>query len=640
MVAAATNEKKQMFCLKNASRKVSQHWMGFNLVVRGLIALAIALLCRTMCFAVPVADVHSKPVIHLTVDAIDTAHKILSVRETIPLHGESEITLLYPRWELASHAPTVSMANLAGLVITIGGHRVDWERDPLDAHEFHVKLPHGAQSLDVQFQYLSPLNRGTVITRNIVQVQWQHLVLYPKGLSVEKLPVEARLILPPSFHAASSLQVDRINGSTISYRETSLAALVDSPVFAGRYTQHWSLAQDDSVSLDLVADAPEDLAVAPRQIEALSAMVSAVETLFVSKHFRRYKFLASASDVLPNDGGIEHLESGEIAVPADYFLKPQSYPQMATLFAHEFIHSWNGLYRRPEGMRTQDFNTPMRDSMLWVYEGLTEFLAMRIAKDSGQITQNQYLDMLALDAAMAVNRPGRAWKSLADSDNDPVYLAGHHVDWQDWERREDYYFEGVLLWLNIDEQIRQCSSGNKNIADFVSSFFTGNGEQAAVSMYTFPDLIAALNRVASFDWKQFFAIRLHAHDDRHVLDGLELAGYRLVFNDSASPLYLAQEAEGEAIDLSYSIGAVIDDSGKIESVAWQGAAFRAGVAPGMKVLKVNGDAFSPNALFSAIRASAKDPVHLTLALETGDKEEVELNYSLGLRYPHLRRITS
>ncbi len=618
----------------------SQYIEWLNNAVYELSIVAILLFCCSACFAVPVSGARAKSVVHLTVDATDTAHKILSVRETITLHGESEITLLYPSWELASHAPTVSMANLAGLDITMGGHRVNWERDPLDVHEFHVKLPHGKQTLEVQFQYLSPFNKGAVITHNIVQVQWQHLVLYPRGSSVEKLPVEARLILPPSFHAASSLRVDRINGSTISYQQTSLAALVDSPVFAGRYMRHWSLAQDDSVSLDLVADAQEDLAVPPRQIETLSAMVSAVETLFASKHFRSYNFLVSASDVLPNDGGIEHLESSEIAVPADYFLKAQSYPQMATLFAHEFIHSWNGLYRRPEGMHTPNFNTPMRDNMLWVYEGLTEFMAMRIAKDSGQITQDQYLDMLALDAAMAVNRPGRAWKSLADSDNDPVYLAGHHVDWQDWERREDYYFEGVLLWLNVDEQIRQCSSGSKSIADFVSSFFTGNGEQTAVSLYTFPDLIATLSHIAPFDWKTFFAIRLHAHDDRHVLDGLELAGYRLFFDDSASPLYLAQEAEDEAIDLSYSIGAVIDNSGKIESVAWQGAAFRAGVAPGMKVLKVNGDTFSPNALFSAIRASAKDPVHLTLALETSDKEEVELNYNLGLRYPHLRRISS
>jgi predicted metalloprotease with PDZ domain len=582
------------------------------------------------------SNIDAKEPIRIQVDATDTVHKVFSVAEFIPLHDETSITLLYPRWETASHAPTISVADLAGLELRLNGRPLEWHRDPVDVNAFHVSIPRNASELEAHFQYLSPLNGG-VVTANIVQVHWQRLMLYPRGMKVNDIPAVAQLRLPTGFHAASSLQVKKESGALLDFQRCTIGELADAPVFAGRFMRDWPLSTDNAkpVWLHVVADEAKDLSISPQQLEALRKTVRLTNGMFGAAPFRHYDFLVSVSDQLPNDGGTEHQGSSEISLPDDYFLRPDQYRAMASLFPHEYIHAWNGLSHRPAGLVVPDFNTTMQDSMLWVYEGLTEFWGLQITRESGLISDQDYRDLLAMDAAEQMSRPGRLWKSLADSDNDPVYLAGHHITWRDWERREDYYTEGPLLWLGVDAQIRRLTGGKKTLEDFASAFFTTGQTPGVVETYTFPDLIKGLNDIAPFSWEDYFLVRLNGHDGAYLLDGLKDSGYRLVFRATESAMFAQYEQEDGVLDLSYSIGARIRQNGVVQNVSWNSSAFEAGMVPGMRITAIDGEAFSFDALRTRIQAASPTRIRLSVISEAGEAVEVSFDYRAGLRFPHL-----
>jgi predicted metalloprotease with PDZ domain len=399
----------------------------------------------------------------------------------------------------------------------------------------------------------------------------------------------------------------------------------------------WPLSTDQAkpVWLHVVADEANDLTISPEQLKGLRKTVALTNSMFGAVPFRHYDFLVSLTNRLPNGGGNEHQESSEISLPADYFLKPDQYRAMASLFPHEYIHAWNGLSHRPAGLVVPDFNTTMQDSMLWVYEGLTESWGLQITRDSGLISDQDYRDLLAIDAAEQISRPGRQWKSLADSDYDPVYLAGHHITWRDWERREDYYTEGSLLWLGVDAQIRKLTGGKKTLKDFARAFFVTGQTPGVVEAYTFPDLIAALNTIAPFSWENYFLVRLNAHSGAHLLNDLKTSGYQLVFSATESTLFAQQEQEAGVFDLSYSIGARIRQNGVVQSVSWNSCAFDAGVVPGMRITAIDGETFSFDALRRRIQATLPSRIRLTVIGEVGEAEEVSFDYRAGLRFPHL-----
>lgn len=597
-----------------------------TLVVLSILSAALSL--------AQAAAIGTEEPLRIQVDATDTAHKVFSVTEFIPLHGEASITLLYPKWETGSHAPTISVADLAGLEFRIHGKTLEWHRDPLNVNAFHVALPGNDSLLEAHFQYLSPL-KGGVMTRNIVQVQWEHLMLTPQGRNVKDVPVTAQIRFPEGFHSASSLRIAQENGSELTFQQCSLGDLADAPIFAGRFTKDWLLSPGNGkpVWLHLVADAAEDLTISNGQLESLSKAVAQSNDMFGTVPFRHYDFLVSLSDLLPNEGGSEHLESSEISLPADYFLSPEKYKTLAPLFPHEYIHAWNGLSHRSAGLLVPDFNTPMQDGMLWIYEGLTELWGLQIARESGLISDQDYRDILAIDAAEQVSRPGRQWKSLADSDYDPVYLAGHHITWRDWERREDYYEEGPILWLGVDAKIRRLSSGKKSLKDFAHAFFAP-GEAASVKTYSFPEVVTVLNTVAPYSWEHYLLERLNAHDGSYLLDSLKDAGYSLRFDDTESSILKQQEQDDGVLDLSYSIGARIRENGLVQGVSWNSAAYQSGLAPGMKITAIDGESFSFAALRKRLQNTSAEHLRLTI-LNEGEVEQIGLNYSAGLRFPQL-----
>ena len=576
----------------------------------------------------------------LDVDATDTRHKVYQVHESIPVVPGSLTTLLYPRWETASHGPTAMVNRLAGLRISAAGKPLEWARDPYHPYAFQVRVPEGAGSLDLRFQFLSPATSregALTMTPALINVQWQSMLLYPAGYYVRDIPFVATLKLPRAFTAFSALNARQSSDDGVRYAPVSLETLVDSPVYAGRYTRRIPLTTGaHPVFLDLLADAPPFLAIPDATIARFTRTVQATERLFGTPPWPRYEMLVSLSNTFPGPGGVEHLASAENNLSADFFTQPRAHLLDRDLIWHELVHAWNGKHRVPAGLWTADFNTPADDSLLWVYEGQTQFWGEVLAARNGERSRQDTLDMWAFEAATMLARRGRAWKSLADSSLDPVFDAGHHVTWTDWQRREDYYLEGPLFWLDVDATLRRKSAGRRSLDDLARSFFQGPGPDQT-STYSFADLCRALNRIAPADWATFLQHKLHSHDDSGLLDGLTKNGYALAFTDTPTAYFRQSEQDNGVTDLSFSIGLTADAKGNVRSLAWEGPAFRAGVSIGTHIADVNGKPFSPASLKAAVANSVRQPIRLAVDVE-GVPSTIVLAYHGPLRYPHLTRL--
>lgn len=582
-------------------------------------------------------------VIGLQVDASDLVHKILRVRETIPVQQPGEMVLLYPEWETASHAPTLEAAPLAGLIIEGAGKPLTWRRDPANPFAFHVDVPEGVAQLDIAFQHLPGLYGPKTMSPDMLTLLWSKVVLYPAGWYMRNMAVAPELTLPKEFAFASALDSTATDGNRVRFRQTVLDDLVDAPVYAGRHVKQYKLSADGAVPVHLTmfGDTEAALAIPPALLASYRNVAATMPRLFRSQPYRHFDFLMSLSDVLPSGGGTEHQESTEINFPADFFTNPAAQLTMANLMVHEFAHAWNGRTHQPADLWQPNLNLPVGGSLLWVYEGQSEYWADIIAPRLGLQSVQQAMDALAQEAAKATTRPGRAWKSLQESTRDPIHMSGKTANWRDWQRRADYYGEGVLLWLDVDMLLRELSGGHKSLADFAGTFFGGGDTPGnrTIRTYTFADLCRALERIAPYDWAGYFTTRLQAHDDTHVLDGLARAGYRLVYTDTPSAFFQATEADMGAMDLSLSLGLAVGKKGVVKTVAWEGLAFRAGISLGAKLTGVGKLVYSDDALKDAIRAAAlsKAPIDLTYEAD-GAPHTVAISYAGSLRYPHLERI--
>jgi len=577
--------------------------------------------------------------IELAVDATDVDHQIFVVHETIPVQAPGDTVLLYPQWEPASHAPTATVAELAGLRVQADGRALSWSRDPVNMHAFHVDVPEGTRALSIDFQFLAPMT-SHLLRADMVIVPWHRVLLYPAGWFVRNIPVAATLTLPPGLAAYSSLNSHAGHDNMLVFDSVTLDRLVDSPVYAARHARQIVLSDTaPRVVLDVLADAPEDLAVRKPQVERLESLIEQVGRTFGEAPYRRYDLIVTLSDVLApggSGGGVEHFEEGEINLPRTFFTDPTRQLENADLIAHEYVHAWNGLARTPADLWAPTYNQPVAGSLLWVYEGQTEFWGRVKAARAGLRDRQQTLDMLAIDAATVASRTGRRWKDLQDSTNDAIYMAKRRIVWRDWQRREDYYAEGVLLWLDVDARLRELSGGRRGLDDFARTFFVSD-TTLQVRTYTFEDVCAALNRVAADDWASFLLKHLRTHSTDEALAGLARAGWKLVYDDTPSETFRQAEASAGTSNLSASIGLTIDEDGRIDSVMWDGPAFKAGLAPGMHVIDVQGKPFSIPSLLAATRADVSQPLILTVKGDTYPRT-VEIDAHHGLRYPHLQRV--
>jgi predicted metalloprotease with PDZ domain len=580
-------------------------------------------------------------VLGLHVEATNSYQNIYRIQETLPLQTEGDFVLLYPEWDTGSHAPTASAVELDGLEMKIDGKPAEWRRDVMDVHAFHVEVPAHAQALSLIFDYLSPPS-DAVLRPEMVVLPWQRLLLYAAGWYARDIMVSPAVTLAAGLVPFSSLAVlpkGAAPSGEFAVQPVTLDRLIDSPVYAAKYASQLELTTPPAVPvhLDLLADAPADLAISPAELGQLRSLVAQTEKVFGPPPAHHYDVLVSLSDTLSPECGNEHLDEGENNLPANYLSAPALQLNNLDLIAHEFVHAWNGRFRQPAGLWSPNVNRPTDPSLLWVYEGQTEFWGRVLAARANMRSVQQTLDKLALDGFTVDNRPGRAWKTLADSSWDVLYMPGHTVAWRDWQRREDYYPEGVLLWLDVNARLRELSNGKYGLDNFAHEFFATHGSVNTVSTYTLEDLYAALNRLAPSDWKEFLYQHLSTHSTEQAMAGFARSGWRLTYTPVASETFLQEEADFASTNLDTSIGLTVRATGAIRSVVWDGPAFRVGLAPGTRVTSVNGRPFSRAVLLQATADSMTAPVRLSV--QTGDvQRDITIPYRGPLRYPHLERI--
>ncbi len=587
-------------------------------------------------------DAHYPGTITLDVDATDIARHIFRVKERIPVQG-GDITLLYPKWLPGNHSPTGRVDAVAGLIITANGKRVEWVRDPVDVFAFHVDVPAGAKALDVEFQFLTSGtgNEGRVVmTPEMLNLQWNAVALYPAGYFTRQIDVAASATLPKGWQFATALETASASGDTTTFKTVPFETLVDSPMFAGKYFKRFELGETGGapVRLNVVADAPELLEAKPEQIEAHKNLVTQAYKLFGSHHYDHYDLLLALSDKLGGIG-LEHHRSSENGTLPTYFTEWDKNAPARNLLPHEYNHSWNGKFRRPADLWTPNYNVPMRGSLLWVYEGQTQYWGFVLGARAGLVTKEQTLDAFAATAATYDYRIGREWKTLADTTNDPVIALRRAIPWTTWQRSEDYYSEGQLVWLDVDTLLRELSGGKKSLDDFAKAFHGVNDGSWIPVTYTLNDVARVLNGVQRHDWMKLLRARLESHGPGAPLDGITRGGYKLVYTDTPTGYFKDVEARGRNTNLAYSLGMVVGREGRLTDVRWGGPAHSAGISIGMQIIAVNGTAYDADKLKTAIKNAkgGKEPV--TLLMKSGDDyTTVPIDYHEGLRYPRLERI--
>ena len=588
-------------------------------------------------------DIPYPGVIKLSVDATDLDRRIFRVRETVPVQGGQPLTLLFPKWLPGDHKPDGPLPSLAGLIVTSGGKRIEWVRDTVEVYAFHVTPPAGAKTVELEFQFVSPVlpDQGRVIvTPEMLNLQWNLVSLYPAGYFTRQIPIEAKVTLPEGWGFGTALEAASHDGATTTFKTVPYETLIDSPMFAGRYFKRVDLDPGGPapVFMNVVADRAELLEIKPEQLQVHRNLIGQAYKLFGAHHYDHYDFLVAATDRM-GGVGLEHHRSSEDGVPPDYFTEWDKNAWTRDLLPHEFTHSWNGKYRRPADLWTPTYETPMQDSLLWVYEGQTQYWGYVLAARSGLLTKEHALEAIALTAAVYDNTPGRTWKALQDTTNDPIVAMRAPLPWRSWQRSEDYYSEGQLVWLDIDTLIRERSGGKRSLDDFAKAFFGGESGGFSPVTYTFDDVVKALNGIEPHDWAAFLRSRLDGHGPGAPLDGVTRGGYRLVYTDTPTDYQKQLLTMRKGQDFTYSLGFSVGSGDNLSSVVWDSPAFKAGLTLGIKLIAVNGIAYDGDRLKEAVTAAKAGGPPIELLVKNGDHyRTVAIDYRGGLRYPHLEKV--
>ena len=585
------------------------------------------------------------PTVTLFVDASSAPRKIFHAKLKIPATA-GELTLYYPKWIPGEHAPDGPVVDLAGLKFTSAGKTLKWRRDLLDGFTIHVEIPSGVSEVNADLDFLSPatfesgFSAGSSATDKMAVISWNQVLLYPKGWKADEINYVASLKLPADWKYGTALPIASSsvdNGETqISFKPAPLNTLVDSPVITGEYLKVVKLADKPPTEMDVAADSAAALD-APQEVwDHYKNLVEQTNKLFGAHHYRDYHFLYSLSDHVAHFG-LEHHESDDSRVGERGLVDETERKLEADLLPHEYVHSWNGKYRRPADLTTPDYQQPMQDDLLWVYEGLTNYLGTVLTARSGLLTQEEEREDLALTAAGMDHIPGRIWRNLQDTADDAPELYFAPEAWHSWRRGVDFYDEGTLDWLWADVIIRQQSKGQKTLDDFCKLFHGAPSTGPIVKTYTFDDVVNALNQIVPYDWRGFWTERLTNHGPGAPLGGIEGSGWKVVYDDTPSEMVRNEEG-GRRIDVADSIGLELRDDGVIGDTIEGMPAALAGIGPGMKLIAVNGRHYTPEVLRDALKAGKGGSAPLQLLVENTDYYKTyNLDYHGGEKYPHLER---
>ena len=603
-------------------------------------ALVLVLVCG--CVNQVWAQTAATP-LRLRVDASQAPQKILHAHMEIPVSA-GPLTLYYPEWIPGEHMPDGPIIEVAGMKFSGGGKTIAWRRDLVEMFSIHLDVPAGVTTLVADFDFLlsgpaSGFSAGASATASLDVLSWNQVLMYPKGLPAKDIMFAASLRLPADWKFGTALPIAKQDGATTEFAAVPLTTLVDSPVISGRYYRAIQLTpgQNPSHEIDIAADSAAALAMTPETQLQLHNLVTEAYALFGARHYRNYHFLLTLSDDVAHFG-LEHHESSDDRTAERSLIDEAERIEFASLLPHEYVHSWNGKYRRPAGLATPDYQVPMKDDLLWVYEGLTEYLGEVLTARSGLQTPEQWREDFAGLVAQYENRPGRDWRPLQDTADAAPFLYDATNDWSNWRRGTDFYEEGELLWLDVDETLRTITKDKKSIEDFCRAFHGGGNAQPELKTYTFEDVVATLNSVAPYDWAGFLRSRLDGMATKTPDEAIEKSGWKLVYNEQPNTVLEIQEELARHAGFSLTVGFSASDEGTVADVIHGGPAYIAGIGPGMKIVAVNGAQFSPDVMRDAIAAAKNTTAPIQLIVANGAQfRTFSVDYHGGLRYPHIER---
>jgi len=595
--------------------------------------LFMLLLWLPLCAAMALGQ--SSVSIKMNVDATEAARNVLHTTLTIPVKP-GPFSLLYPKWIPGEHSPTGPINDMVGLRLSANGRTIPWTRDPVEMFAFSCEIPAGVSELNVAFDDVS--QPGTTMSARLARVKWNRVLVYPRGMNSDAVRIDASIKLPGGWKFATALPVLRERRDDVEFKEVSLTELVDSPLIAGANFRKLTLLSTPLLhEMDIVADTPAALEVRPETLLGWQNLVKEAYALYGARHYRSYHFLLTLSDVGGSEG-LEHHESSEDGVGEKALSDPSQLIDLGDLLGHEYTHSWNGKYRRPADLTTPDFEQPMHGDLLWVYEGLTEYLGKVLPARSGLWTPENFRESIAAVAAEMDNQSGRKWRPLVDTATAVQFTYSSPRAWMNYRRRVDYYFEGLLLWMEADTIIRRQSQGKLSLDDFCHKFHGGPDTGPMVKTYTFDDIVNTLNQVTPYDWRGFLNERVNMIAVGAPLGGIANGGWKLVYDEKPNEEIRFNGQQRKFMNLTYSIGAIVSTDGVVLDVNPELPAARAGLAPGMKIVGVNGRAWSADALHDAIAATKKAATPIELRVDNGSfQENYKVTYRGGERYPHLER---
>ena len=580
----------------------------------------------------------------LSVDATDAPRHVLHARITIPAKP-GPMTLLYPEWIPGEHGPTGPVVDLVGLKFSANGQAIAWKRDAVNMYAFHVDVPAGASYVEAAYDFVLPpetggFTSGASATTELAVLNWNQVLLYPEGVASDQLRLQANLKVPNGWKYGTALPIAHESGNEIQFQPSSLTTLIDSPVSAGAHYRTIELSPHEPGPkhyLHVAGDSDRAVELSDDLIEHYKNLVKETGALFGARHYRTYHFLLTLSDHVASFG-LEHHESSDDRIGERGMIDEADRKNSADLLPHEFTHSWNGKYRRPAGLATPDYSEPMKGNLLWVYEGLTQYLGEILTPRSGLLSAEEFREELAMTAAALDTKSGRTWRPLEDTAVAAQLLYNTRDDYSAYRRGVDYYDEGTLIWLEADVLIRKLSKDKKSLNDFCRLFHGGQGGRPELKTYTFEDVVAGLNAVQAYDWAGFLRARLESTAAHAPLGGIENSGWKLTYSASRSSMWRSREEESKSANLMYSIGLKVSEEGSIGDVAVGGPAQKAGVSPATKLIAVNGRQFSTVVLREAIQAAVNKTAPIELLIKNGEYYQTfKIDYHGGELYPRLTR---
>ena len=598
-------------------------------------ALRFGLLAAVIVAAAAISIAQTSAGIKLELDATEAARNVLHVKESIAVRP-GQFTLFYPKWIPGEHAPTGPINDMVNLVIKGNGKTIAWDRDDVEMFAFHLTIPAGVRQIEVSFDDVS--QPSTVASSELSRIKWNRVLVYPRGTASDTVMVTASMKLPSDWKYAAALTVAKESANTVSFKPVSLTAFIDSPAIIGRYFKKVDLTQNGVLhEIDIVADTPEALNYKPETLEGWKNLVKEANLMYGAHHYNSYRFLLTLSNIGGSEG-LEHHESSEDGVGLNSFSNDEELYDLGDLLGHEYTHSWNGKYRRPASLTTPDFEQPMHGDLLWVYEGLTEYLGNVLPARSHLWTPEIFRETVATVGAMMEYQSGRKWRPLVDTARAVQFTYPSPNAWMNARRRVDYYYEGLLIWMEADVLIRQKSGGRKSLDDFLHEFHGGQSTGPMVRTYNFVDVVTALNKVLPNDWAGFLRQRIYTVQKGAPLGGITNGGWKLVYNDTPNMRTEGNEKLKKYRNFMYSIGITVSADGAITDVNPDMEAAKAGLAPGMTILRDDGKEFSLDDLAKTVADSKGGNSPIKISAQNGaDKQTYSINYHGGARHPHLVR---